>query len=74
MSNTIVWALLTGLITCGVGLGIVLLPDRRRRAMEIAGLRRRVEELEHAQGRVVELERALENLERRLPADNQRLV
>lgn len=70
MSAAIVWALLTGAITGGVWVGIVLLQRIRRiseqQPAELEDLRRRLEELEGVDRRLAEVEARLEFAERLL--------
>lgn len=70
MSATILWALLTGAITGGVGVGIVLLQRIRRiseqQPAELEDLRRRLDELEGVDRRLAEVEDRLEFTERLL--------
>jgi hypothetical protein len=72
MTNVIVWALLTGLVTGGAWVGIVLGRQRRRLGRfdyrEIEDLRRRVAELERGVGdRLSAAEERLDFVERLLP-------
>lgn len=70
MPATIVWALLTGAITGGVWVGIVLLQRIRRiseqQPAELEDMRRRLDELEGVERRLTEVEGRLEFTERLL--------
>ena len=75
MGNTIIWALLTGLITGGAWVGIVLVQRQRRLTLDQAGLRgeleRRLDELEDVNTRLAELEERVEFTERVLAKDRE---
>ncbi len=78
MINFVVWALLTGFVTGGVWVGIVL--RRQRRLIEqqpilLEGMRRRMQELDQVQQRLAEVEERLGVAERLLtrPRDEARL-
>ena len=68
--NVVIWALLTGLITGGVWIGIVVFQHQRELdrydADDPAAMERRLHELEQAVARVPELEERLEFAERLL--------
>lgn len=70
MSGPIVWALLTGALTGGVWVGIVLLQRIRRIAerqpAELEDVRRRLDELDGVERRLAEVEERLEFTERLL--------
>jgi cell shape-determining protein MreC len=70
VSGTIVWALLTGAITGGVWMSIVLLQRIRaiaeRQPAELEEMRRRLDELEGVERRLAELEERLDFTERLL--------
>jgi hypothetical protein len=70
MLETIVWALLTGGVTGGVWVGIVLTSRRRRAAAERAALldevQQRVDELAYVDRRLAEAEERLDFTERLL--------
>jgi hypothetical protein len=70
MSETIAWALLTGMITGGVWVGIVLLRHRSPRdgseAEQLATMQRRLDELENVGQRLAEVEERLDFAERLL--------
>ena len=70
MSGTIAWALLTGTITGGVWVGIVLLQRIRqiseRQPAQLEEMQRRLDELEHVDRRLAEVEARLEFTERLL--------
>ena len=79
MSGTIVWALITGIVTGGVWVGIVLLRRQHRlseqQAALFADMQRRVDELENVDQRLAEVEERLDFAERLLTTqrDAQRL-
>ena len=68
--NVIVWALLTGLVTGGVWLGIIVFQHQREldrfEADELTDLDRRTRQLEQAVARIPELEERLDFAERLL--------
>ncbi len=70
MGATVLWALLTGAITGGVGIGIVLLQRIRKiseqQPAELEDMRRRLDELEVVERRLTEVEGRLEFTERLL--------
>lgn len=70
MSGAIVWALLTGTISGGVWVGIVLLRRIRqiseRQPAQLEDMQRRLDELEHVDQRLAEVEARLEFAERLL--------
>jgi hypothetical protein len=70
MWETVVWALLTGGVTGGVWVGIVLTSRRRRAAAERAALldevHQRVDELAYVDRRLAEAEERLDFTERLL--------
>ena len=75
MGYTIIWALLTGLITGGAWVGIVLVQRQRRLTLDQAGLRgeleRRLDELEDVNTRLAELEERVEFTERVLAKERE---
>ncbi len=68
--NTIVWALLTGLVSGGIWIGIVVLRHQRELgrydADDLVEMERRLRELQEAVARMPELEERLEFAERLL--------
>jgi hypothetical protein len=70
MSETIAWALLTGMITGGVWVGILLLRHRVPRAgsdpYQLANIHSRPEQLEDVDRRLAEVEERLDFAERML--------
>jgi predicted nuclease with TOPRIM domain len=70
VSGAIVWALLTGTISGGVWVGIVLLRRIRqiseRQPAQLEDMQRRLDELEHVDQRLAEVEARLEFAERLL--------
>jgi len=75
MSATVAWALLSGAITGGVWVGIVLLQRIRRiserHPAELEDMRRRLDELEGVDRRLAEVEERLEFTERLLARQNE---
>ena len=75
MSATVAWALLSGAITGGVWVGIVLLQRIRmiseRQPAELEDMRRRLDELEGVDRRLAEVEERLEFTERLLARQNE---
>lgn len=75
MLGTIVWALLTGMITGGVWVAIVLVRHQRQLTQLepelLHDLQRRVTELEEASGRLGEVEERLDFAERLLRQERQ---
>ncbi len=73
MAEITLWALLTGMITGGVWVGIVLVRHQRRLARlqpeVLEDLQRRVDELESVRGRLAEVEERLDFAERLLSQD-----
>ena len=71
-ANTIIWALLTGLISGGAWIGIVVLRHQRELDRydddDMLGMERRLAELEQVATRVAELEERVEFTERMLAA------
>ena len=71
MGTTIIWALLTGIVTGGTWAAIVLLGRQHRLAEQQAGMRleleRRLDELEGIETRLAELEGRVDFTERLLP-------
>ena len=74
--NIIVWALLTGLITGGVWMGIVVFRHQRELDRygedEVLDMERRLRELELAVARMPELEERVEFAERLVAAERER--
>jgi hypothetical protein len=70
MDNTIIWALLTGLVTGGTWVGIVVFRHQRRLSRltpELLGeVQSRLDELEHVNKRLAEVEERLDFAERLL--------
>ena len=70
MSGILAWALLTGAVTGGVWVGIVLIRRFRmiseRQPAELEDMRRRLDELEGVDRRLAEVEERLEFAERLL--------
>jgi hypothetical protein len=75
VGNTIIWALLTGLVTGGAWVGVVLLQRQRRLKLDQTGLRaeleRRLDQLEGVDQRLAELEERLDFTERVLAKERQ---
>ncbi len=71
-ANIIIWALLTGLISGGVWIGIVVLKHQRELDRydydDMLAMEQRLAELEHVATRVSELEERIEFTERMLTA------
>jgi hypothetical protein len=70
MSSIVIWALLNGLLTGGVGVGIVLLRRQRRMARQepalLDELMRRLDELDAVHRRLAEIEERLDFTDRML--------
>jgi hypothetical protein len=70
MSGPILWALLTGALTGGVWVGILLMQRIRRiterQPAELEDMRRRLDELDGVERRLAEVEERLEFTERLL--------
>lgn len=70
MDNLVVWALLNGLVTGAVWIGIVLLRRQRREVValldHLAEVRRGVEDSEYLADRIAQLEERLDVTERLL--------
>jgi hypothetical protein len=75
VGTTIVWALLTGIITGGAWVGIVLLRRQRllsdQQSAMRAELERRLDELEGVDARLAEMEGRLDFAERILARDRE---
>jgi hypothetical protein len=75
MGTIIIWALLSGIVTGGVWVAIVLLGRQHRLAEQQAGMRleleRRLDELEGIETRLAELEERVDFTERLLPNGGQ---
>jgi hypothetical protein len=73
MNGTILWALVNGIITGGVWVGIVMLRRQQRRSREemelLEDLRRHLDGQEAVERRLAELEQRLEFTERMLGRD-----
>jgi uncharacterized membrane-anchored protein YhcB (DUF1043 family) len=76
MSGTVIWALLNGLITGGIWVGIVLLRRQRRQVQEqcdlLAELRQHLDDRENLAARLVALEERLDLAERLLASQRER--
>lgn len=76
MSQLIIWALLNGVITGGVWVGIVMLNRQRRLAREqmdiLEDVRRHLDSQEQLQERLAALEERLDFAERMLLEERQR--
>lgn len=74
--NTIIWALLTGVISGGIWIGIVVLRQQheldRYDPTELAEMERRLAELDQAAARIPELEERVEFAERMLASSRDR--
>lgn len=75
MGNTVIWALLTGLITGGTWMGIVLLQRQARLANDQKAMRaeleRRLDALEEVDEHIAELEDRLDFTERLLKTERE---
>ena len=75
MGGTVLWALLNGLITGGVWVGIVLLRRQRREFQEqlelLSDLRQHLDEREHMEARITALEERLDFTERLLTSQRE---
>jgi 3-methyladenine DNA glycosylase/8-oxoguanine DNA glycosylase len=73
MTGTILWALINGIITGGVWVGIVMLRRQQRRSREevelLEDLRHHLDDQEAVERRLAELEQRLEFTERMLGRD-----
>ncbi len=77
MTGTILWALLTGMVSGAVGAGILLLRRQRpligRQSRQLAELNRRLDDLDAVERRLVEVEERLQFAERLLATHREAL-